>query len=149
MDMVCKIGHKSLSLKLSTNFVSVQDNPSETSVFSFQISTSSQLYVSISTCIVRIWKKQFRNLVFWVWLRSYKTIWKSIQYATITNFINSLSPIQSSPSFLTSSSMSQISRMPFTKFLSCRCAKSTSILLASQKSAQNTRKNAYNQHKNC
>ena len=48
MDMVCKIGHKSLFLKLSTNFVSVQDNPSETSVSSFQISTSSQLYVSIS-----------------------------------------------------------------------------------------------------
>ena len=39
MDMVCKIGHKSLSLKLSTNFVSVQDNPSETSVSSFQMST--------------------------------------------------------------------------------------------------------------
>ena len=39
MDMVCKIGHKSLFLKLSTNFVSVQDNPSETSVSSFQMST--------------------------------------------------------------------------------------------------------------
>ena len=59
MDTVCKFGHKSLFLKLSTNFVSVQDNPSETSVSSFQMST----YILNCMFQLELWGAKKRRLV--------------------------------------------------------------------------------------
>ena len=125
--MVCKIGHKSLFLKLSTNFVSVQDNPSETSVSSFQISTSSQLYVSISIGMYlkeTIQKFGFMNTILKL-QHNMKKYTKCNHYKFHLLFVTVINSI-----------VVNILINVTTFLLSSRCAKSTKILSASEILAQ-------------
>ena len=135
MDMVCKIGHKSLFLKLSTNFVSVQDNPSETSVSSFQISTSSQLYVSISIGMYlkeTIQKFGFMNTILKL-QHNMKKYTKCNHYKFHLLFVTVINSIVVNILI----NVTNLKNVIFTTFLlSSRCAKSTKILSASEILAQ-------------